>query len=219
MDLLVDTPYALLYIKYIKQTPQLNQMSNSFFVYIINQPLQNNKFVCKVGLSKNVKQRLETLQGANSSPLSIYASFLVADNRNDALKVERKIQKLLSDFNIKREWFAFNPVDLVNNIIPEIEHIISGLNVKVSIPTKAIADTKWTLAMYKEIKKQQAVLLGRKQRGQLTVEDEYKLEVMTRELKKEENLERKNGKKALKAETARRKAYEAKRLLKIGVFM
>ena len=74
-------------------------------------------------------------------------------------------------------------------------------------------------SVYKEIKKQQAVLLGRKQRGQLTVEDEYKLEVMTRELKKEENLERKNGKKALKAETARRRAYEAKRLLKIGVFM
>ena len=195
-------------------------MSNSFFVYIINQPLQNNKFICKVGLSKNVKQRLETLQGANSSPLSIYASFLVADNRNDALKIERKIQKLLSDFNIKREWFAFNPVDLVNNIIPEIEHIVSGLEVKTTnIPTRAIANTKWTLGMHKAIKVEQAKLLGQKKRGTLTVEGELQLEVIIRDLKKQENLERKLGRKTQRVEEKIRKAREAKRLLKIGVFM
>ena len=224
--MLVDTPYAWDYIKYMRgkqisqiKFPPFNSMTNSFYVYIIRQPLQNRKLTFKVGLSKNVDQRLKTLQGANSSPLSIIGRFLVADNRKDALKVERKILKMLGDYNRKGEWFVSNPHDFKMYILPEIELLISGLNVKVNVPTKAIADTKLTYALYKEIKKQQAVLLGRKQRGQLTIEDEYKLEVMTRELKKEENLERKNGKKALKAETARRKAYEAKRLLKIGVFM
>ena len=195
------------------------------FVYIINEPLQNRKFTCKIGFSKNVNQRLKTLQPANPRTLTVFGSFLIADNSRDAKRIENHIQKMLGDFNVsfngqrETEWFTCNPVDLTNDIIPEIQHFIDGLNVKVNIPTKAIAQGKWKDDLYREIKKQQAVLLGRKDRGQLTTEDAYKLEVMTRELKKEENLERKNGKKALKAETARRKAYEAKRLLKIGVFM
>ena len=195
------------------------------FVYIINEPLQNRKFTCKIGFSKNVNQRLKTLQGGNSRELSIFKTFLIADNSRDARRIENHIQKMLGDFNVsfngqrETEWFTCNPVDLRNNILPEIEHFINGLNVKVNIPTKAIAQGKWKDDLYREIKKQQAVLLGRKDRGQLTTEDEYKLEVMTRELKKEENLERKNGKKALKTERARRKAYEVKRLLEIGVFM
>ena len=195
------------------------------FVYIINEPLQNRKFTCKIGFSKNVNQRLKTLQGGNSRQLTVFHSFLIADNSRDAKRIENHIQKMLGDFNIsfngqkESEWFTCNPVDLTEYIIPEIQHFIDGLNVKVNIPTKAIAESKWTYQMYKEIKEEQFRLLGRKDRGQLTTQDEYKLEVMTRELKKEENLERKKGKKALKAEVARRKAYEAKRLLEIGVFM
>ena len=195
------------------------------FVYIINEPLQNRKFTCKIGFSKNVNQRLKTLQGGNSRQLTVFHSFLIADNSRDAKRIENHIQKMLGDFNIsfngqrESEWFTCNPVDLTEYIIPEIQHFIDGLNVKVNIPTKAIAESKWTYQMYKEIKEEHFRLLGRKDRGQLTTQDEYKLEVMTRELKKEENLERKKGKKALKAEVARRKAYETKRLLKIGVFM
>ena len=195
------------------------------FVYIINEPLQNRKFTCKIGFSKNVNQRLKTLQGGNSRQLTVFHSFLIADNSRDAKRIENHIQKMLGDFNVsfngqrETEWFTCNPVDLTEYIIPEIQHFIDGLNVKVNIPTKAIAESKWTYQMYKEIKEEQFRLLGRKDRGQLTTQDKYKLEVMTRELKKEENLQRKNGKKALKAEVARRKAYEAKRLLKIGVFM
>ena len=195
------------------------------FVYIINEPLQNRKFTCKIGFSKNVDQRLKTLQGGNPRTLTVFGSFLIADNSRDAKRIENHIQKMLGDFNIsfngqrETEWFTCNPVDLTEYIIPEIQHFIDGLNVKVNIPTKAIAESKWTYQMYKEIKEEQYRLLGRKDKGTLTSQDEYKLEVMTRELKKEENLERKKGKKALKAEVARRKAYEAKRLLKIGVFM
>ena len=195
------------------------------FVYIINEPLQNRKFTCKIGFSKNVDQRLKTLQPANPRTLTVFHSFLIADNSRDAKRIENHIQKMLGDFNIsfngqrETEWFTCNPVDLTEYIIPEIQHFIDGLNVKVNIPTKAIAESKWTYQMYKEIKEEQYRLLGRKDKGTLTSQDEYKLEVMTRELKKEENLERKKGKKALKAEVARRKAYEAKRLLKIGVFM
>ena len=195
------------------------------FVYIINEPLQNRKFTCKIGFSKNVDQRLKTLQGGNPRTLTVFGSFLIADNSRDAKRIENHIQKMLGDFNVsfngqrETEWFTCNPVDLTEYIIPEIQHFIDGLNVKVNIPTKAIAESKWTYQMYKEIKEEQYRLLGRKDKGTLTSQDEYKLEVMTRELKKEENLERKKGKKALKAEVARRKAYEAKRLLKIGVFM
>ena len=198
----------------------MNNSTTSFYVYIIRQPLQNTKLTFKVGLSKNVNQRLKTLQGANSSPLSIIDTFLVADNRKDALKVERKILKMLGDYNHKGEWFVSNPHEFKMYILPEIQLLVSGLTVKTSdIPTSVIAKAKWTLPMHKRIKLQQARLLGQKKRGELTIEGELQLEVITRDLQEQANLERKNGKKALKAETARRKAYEAKRLLKIGVFM
>ena len=194
--------------------------SSSFHVYIIRQPLQNRKLTFKVGLSKNVNQRLKTLQGANSSPLSTIDTFLVADNRKDGLKVERKILKMLGDYNRKGEWFVSNPHEFKMYILPEIELLVSGLNVVTSnIPTKAIADTKWTKSMYIEIKKQQVALLNRKKEGTLTTQDEYKLEVITRELKKQENLEREEGIELRKIREAKNKAYKAKKLLEIGVFM
>jgi len=194
-------------------------MNNSFYVYIIRQPLQNRKLTFKVGLSKNVDQRLKTLQGANSSPLSIIKTFLVADNRKDALKVERKILKMLGDYNRKGEWFVSNPHEFKMYILPEIELLISGLTVKTSIPTSVIAKAKWTLPMHKEIKLQQARLLRQKKKGTITIEGELQLEVITRDLQEQENLERAEGVKIRKMREAKAKAYKAKKLLEIGVFM
>ena len=195
------------------------------FVYIINEPLQNRKFTCKIGFSKNVNQRLKTLQGGNPRELTVFHSFLIADNSRDAKRIENHIQKMLGDFNVsfngqrETEWFTCNPVDLRNNILPEIQHFIDGLNVKVNIPTKAIADTKWLLPMYIEVKKQQIALLNRKDKGTLTTQDEYKLEVITRELKKQENLEKEKLTKERKIREAKNAERKAKRLLEIGVFM
>ena len=198
----------------------MNNVSTSFYVYIIRQPLQNRKLTFKVGLSKNVDQRLKTLQGANSSPLSIIDTFLVADNRKDALKVERKILKMLGDYNRKGEWFVSNPHDFKMYILPEIELLISGLTVKTSnIPTSVIAKAKWTLPMHKEIKLQQARLLRQKKKGTITIEGELQLEVITRDLQEQENLERAEGVKIRKMREAKAKAYKAKKLLEIGVFM
>ena len=195
------------------------------FVYIIKEPLQNRKFTCKIGFSKNVNQRLKTLQGGNPRELTVFHSFLIADNSRDAKRIENHIQKMLGDFNVsfngqrETEWFTCNPVDLRNNILPEIQHFIDGLNVKVNIPTKAIADTKWLLPMYIEVKKQQIALLNRKDKGTLTTQDEYKLEVITRELKKQENLEKEKLTKERKIREAKNAERKAKRLLEIGVFM
>jgi len=198
----------------------MNNVSTSFYVYIIRQPLQNRKLTFKVGLSKNVDQRLKTLQGANSSPLSIIDTFLVADNRKDALKVERKILKMLGDYNRKGEWFVSNPHEFKMYILPEIELLISGLTVKTSnIPTSVIAKAKWTLPMHKEIKLQQARLLRQKKKGTITIEGELQLEVITRDLQEQENLERAEGVKIRKMREAKAKAYKAKKLLEIGVFM
>ena len=198
----------------------MNNSSSSFYVYIIRQPLQNRKLTFKVGLSKNVNQRLKTLQGANSSPLSIIDTFLVADNRKDALKVERKILKMLGDYNRKGEWFVSNPHDFKMYILPEIELLISGLTVKTSnIPTSVIAKAKWTLPMHKEIKLQQARLLRQKKKGTITIEGELQLEVITRDLQEQENLEKAEGVKIRKMREAKAKAYKAKKLLEIGVFM
>ena len=194
--------------------------STSFYVYIIRQPLQNRKLTFKVGLSKNVDQRLKTLQGANSSPLSIIDTFLVADNRKDALKVERKILKMLGDYNRKGEWFVSNPHEFKMYILPEIQLLTSGLTVKTSdIPTSVIAKAKWTLPMHKRIKLQQARLLGQKKRGQLTIEGELQLEVITRDLQEQANLEIAEGVAVRKIREAKNAERKAKKLLEIGVFM
>ena len=36
--------------------------STPHYVYIINQPLQNKKFVCKIGFTKDANQRVKGLQ-------------------------------------------------------------------------------------------------------------------------------------------------------------
>ena len=49
--------------------------STPHYVYIINQPLQNNKFVCKIGFTKDANQRLKGLQVGSDKKLSVFQTF------------------------------------------------------------------------------------------------------------------------------------------------
>ena len=104
--------------------------STPHYVYIINQPLQNKKFVCKIGFTKDANQRVKGLQVGSDKKLSVFQTFKVGYNRTDAYNAEQKVQRMFKAFKREGEWFAFNPVHLVNEVIPQIENFVNGLNVK-----------------------------------------------------------------------------------------
>ena len=199
-------------------------MSNQFspakkhYVYIIREKgLSNRQLICKIGLSNNVEQRLKTLQGANIRELQILETFHVGNYYGESKKIEEQIQSMFH--KEKGEWFKFNPTDFKMKALPKIEAFVKGLNVEAPrVPIKAVANEKWTLAMYNEIKLQQAKYSFKKRQKTITVAEELHLEVIERGLDKQRNYERQEAKKQHEARVAKRKAYEAKQLLEVGVF-
>ena len=198
----------------------MNQFSpaKKHYVYIIREKgLSNRQLICKIGLSNNVEQRLKTLQGANIRELQIMETFHVGNYYGEAKKVEDKIQSMFH--KEKGEWFKFNPTDFKMKALPKIEEFVKSLDVEQPrIPTKAIADEKWTLAMHNAIKLQQAKYQCKKRKKTITLAEELHLEVINRGLDKQENYEREQSKKQEAARKAKRDAAAAKKLLEIGVF-
>ena len=162
--------------------------STPHYVYIINQPLQNNKFVCKIGFTKNANQRLKGLQVGSDKKLSVFQTFKVGYNRTEAYHAEQKVQKMFKAFKREGEWFAFNPVHLVNEVIPQIENFVKELDVKDQpLPITQVANALMTKDQYMKVKTRQVVLKAKKT---LTIEQELELVVCENALAKERNLER-----------------------------
>ena len=198
----------------------MNQFSpaKKHYVYIIREKgLSNRQLICKIGLSNNVEQRLKTLQGANIRELQIMETFHVGNYYGEAKKIEDKIQSMFH--KEKGEWFKFNPTDFKMKALPKIEAFVKGLNVEAPrVPIKAVAEEKWTLAMYNAIKLQQAKYQCKKRKKTITLAEELHLEVINRGLDKQENYEREQSKKQEAVRKAKRDAAAAKKLLEIGVF-
>jgi len=162
--------------------------STPHYVYIINQPLQNNKFVCKIGFTKDANQRVKGLQVGSDKKLSVFQTFKVGYNRTEAYNAEQKVQKMFKAFKREGEWFAFNPVHLVNEVIPQIENFVKELDVKDEpLPITQVANALMTKDQYMKVKTRQVVLKAKKT---LTIEQELELVVCENALAKERNLER-----------------------------
>ena len=163
--------------------------STPHYVYIINQKdLQNNKLICKIGYTKDANQRIKGLQTGSDKKLNVFQTFLVAHNRYDANRIERQIQKMFTEFKREGEWFAFNPVYLVNEVIPQIENFVKELDVKDEpLPITKVANALMTKEQYMKVKTRQVVLKSKKS---LTIEQELELVVCENALARERNLER-----------------------------
>ena len=135
--------------------------STPHYVYIINQPLQNKKFVCKIGFTKDANQRVKGLQVGSDKKLSVFKTFKVGYNRTAAYQAEQKVQRMFKAFKREGEWFAFNPVHLVNEVIPQIENFVNGLDVKDEpLPITKVANALMTKEQYMTVKTSQVVLLS-----------------------------------------------------------
>ena len=89
--------------------------------------------------------------------------FIVAHNRYDADIIEKKIQRMFKEFKREGEWFAFNPVHLVNEVIPQIENFVKELDVKDEpLPITKVANALMTKEQYMKVKTRQLVLKGKK---------------------------------------------------------
>ena len=90
--------------------------------------------------------------------LSVFKTFLVAYNRTDAYNVEQKVQRMFKAFKREGEWFAFNPVHLVNEVIPQIENFVNGLEVKENLYQSQSCKCFMTKEQYMKVKTRQVVL-------------------------------------------------------------
>ena len=162
--------------------------STPHYVYIINQPLQNKKFVCKIGFTKDANQRVKGLQVGSDKKLSVFKTFKVGYNRTEAYKEEQKFQRMFKAFKREGEWFAFNPVHLVNEVIPQIENFVNGLDVKDEpLPITKVANALMTKDQYMKVKTRQVVLSSKKS---LTLEQQLELVICDNALARERNLEK-----------------------------
>jgi len=162
--------------------------STPHYVYIINQPLQNKKFVCKIGFTKDANQRVKGLQVGSDKKLSVFKTFKVGYNRTDAYQAEQKVQRMFKAFKREGEWFAFNPVYLVNEVIPQIENFVNGLDVKDEpLPITKVANALMTKEQYMKVKTRQVVLSSKKS---LTLEQQLELVICDNALARERNLEK-----------------------------
>ena len=162
--------------------------STPHYVYIINQPLQNKKFVCKIGFTKDANQRVKGLQVGSDKKLSVFKTFKVGYNRTEAYQAEQKVQRMFKAFKREGEWFAFNPVYLVNEVIPQIENFVNGLDVKDEpLPITKVANALMTKEQYMKVKTRQVVLSSKKS---LTLEQQLELVICDNALARERNLEK-----------------------------
>ena len=91
-------------------------------------------------------------------------------------------------FKREGEWFAFNPVHLVNEVIPQIENFVKELDIKDEpLPITKVANALMTKEQYMTVKTRQVVLKSKKS---LTIEQELELVVCENALARERNLER-----------------------------
>ena len=98
------------------------------------------------------------------------------------------MQRMFKAFKREGEWFAFNPVHLVNEVIPQIENFVKELDVKDEpLPITKVANALMTKEQYMKVKTRQVVLKAKKT---LTIEQELELVVCENALARERNLER-----------------------------
>ena len=163
--------------------------STPHYVYIINQEdLQNNKLVCKIGYTKDANQRIKGLQTGSDKKLRVFQTFLVAYNRYDANRIERQIQKMFTQFKREGEWFAFDPLYLVNTVIPQIESFVKQLDIKREThQITKIANQLMSKKEYMKVKTRQIQLKSMKT---LTLEQELEMVVCANALAKDQNLEK-----------------------------
>ena len=182
------------------------------YVYLIKKNnLVNGKMSIKIGFSKEPQRRLKELQTCNDSKLSILTTFHVGYTVADALKAERQVLKMSSNYRtqVKNEWVQIDPICLMNVLLPQINAYVKTLNVgNDPLPVSSIGSAKIAKKMYMALKIREINL---KKRATLTLGEEFEAAVIKTALEKEKSLEMKIQKAKHEAKVAKEKARKEKR--------
>lgn len=107
--------------KYIGPRPVFEDQTidRSGFIYVLRSG-ETNRF--KIGLSKNVPGRLESLQTGNPETLSLVCTFPAID----VFTKEQELHKRYEAKKITREWFKLTEED-INSLITEVRASASNI--------------------------------------------------------------------------------------------
>ena len=93
---------------------------------------------------------------------------------------------MFKQFKREGEWFAFDPIDLINVVLPKIEKFVNDLDVKDEpLPITAIANTIMTKEQDMKCQLRKIALT---KKSELTLEEELELTVINTEIQKNANL-------------------------------
>lgn len=96
------------------------QANTQGIIYIISNGLGHYK----IGFSENIKKRVKSLQTSNSKTLTLVKTF------SGDLDTEKRLHKLLKEYNTTGEWYKKNVVEIVNQ---ELINSLAGNNQKNNI--------------------------------------------------------------------------------------
>ena len=98
---------------YLQLGPWKKLRSDNRYIYLIEC---EGKY--KIGVAKDVGQRVKTLQAANPSKITVITSYRVETAK--ALDVEKSIHKILERLNIRGEWFD---LDIFEDVVGVFESL------------------------------------------------------------------------------------------------
>jgi len=107
------------------------------FIYVIG-PLDGAKSL-KIGIARDLGERLMTLQIGNPEPLAFHGAFPVAGTNYDAKRVEYLAHDILRDHRARGEWFMCNADKARAAIVEAIrrhqaqDHVVVAMKVLNSV--------------------------------------------------------------------------------------
>lgn len=97
--------------------------------------LAQNNFMIKIGYSKDIRKRINSLKTASPYPL-LLLGYVEGDK-----KEEKRIQEMFCKYNVQLEWFQVN------------QEILNYINENTLTNTFCDIDEKGILRVYKKMKK------------------------------------------------------------------
>lgn len=107
------------------------------FLYVIEElpSGESNERIVKIGVSKNVKSRLQGLQTGNSSELRVIEEFPIDDSIRTREEQEAKIHECFGSkrgrgewFHFEKEFFEIEVLSLLRRLFPPFEETLEDQN-------------------------------------------------------------------------------------------
>ena len=101
-------------ITYVRKTKSTKK---KHYLYAISNGEQ-----IKLGMSSNIKKRIESLQTSCPTELVLLWKYYIANTAGEAIKIEKQLHRACKKFHIRGEWFSRDCIEIVNKFNPNKKH-------------------------------------------------------------------------------------------------